>query len=166
MGTRACRQACSAQLGLHTAAPQCTTGAARHGVQRRVIGTGFEDQLRIGVVARVGIEHAVTVGQDHQQVGFHEVSHQRRQSVVVTEANLVGHHCVVFVDHRHHAQLDEGAQGAARIEVAFAVGQVVMGQQDLRGMLAVLAKTRLPGLHQAHLADGRCCLQLVHRTGA
>ncbi|MNV43546.1 hypothetical protein D3C71_1352610 [compost metagenome] len=39
-----------------------------------------------------------------------------------------------------------------------------MGQENLRGVLAVLAEARLPGLHQAHLAQRGGGLQLVHRT--
>ncbi|MCY1442533.1 hypothetical protein D9M71_589070 [compost metagenome] len=39
-----------------------------------------------------------------------------------------------------------------------------MGQQDLRGVLPVLPEARLPGLHQAHLAERGSRLQLVHRT--
>ncbi|MNT04455.1 hypothetical protein D3C72_1390340 [compost metagenome] len=150
-GTRC--QACSAQLGLHAATTQRTTGTTGHGIQARIIGTGFVDQLRIRVVARVGIEHAVAVGEDHQQVGFDQVGDQRGQGVVVTETDFVGDHRVVLVDYRHDAQLDQGAQGAARIEVTLAVGQVIVGQENLRRVPAMLGKARLPGLHQAHLAD-------------
>ncbi|MCY1449776.1 hypothetical protein D9M71_665390 [compost metagenome] len=39
-----------------------------------------------------------------------------------------------------------------------------MGQEDLRGVPAMLGKARFPGLHQAHLADRSRSLQLVHRT--
>ncbi|MOA23406.1 hypothetical protein D3C78_1440250 [compost metagenome] len=39
-----------------------------------------------------------------------------------------------------------------------------MSQKDLRGVLAMLAKARLPRLHQAHLADRSGSLQLVHRA--
>ncbi|MNY40657.1 hypothetical protein D3C86_1754140 [compost metagenome] len=43
-----------------------------------------------------------------------------------------------------------------------AVGQVFVGQQDLRGAQAVLGERRFIGLAQSHLAHGRRGLQLVH----
>ncbi len=158
------RQTRSAQLGLHTATAQRTTRTTRDGVQARIIGTGFVDQLGIGVGARVGIEHAIAVGEDHQQISLDQIRHQRRQGVVITETDLVGDHRVVFVDNRYNPQLNQRAQGAAGVQVTLAVRQVVMGQKDLRSVPAVFSEARLPRLHQAHLADGSGCLQLVHGT--
>src|SRR5450830_507208 len=159
-------QARRTQLGLHAATAQGPTDAASHGVQRRVIGAGFVDQFGMGVVARVGVEHTVAVGEDHQQVGFHQVGHQGSQGVVVAETDFVGDHRVVLVDHRDRLELHQRAQRTAGVEVALAVGQVVVGQQDLRRVKAVLGEAGFPGLHQAHLADGGSSLQFVHRAGA
>lgn len=150
-GTRS--QARSTQFGLHAATPQRTARTARYRIQRRIIGTRFVNQLRIRVVARISVEHAITISQDDQQIGLDQVGNQRRQCVVVAKTDLVGDHCVVFVDDRHHPKLDQRTQGATGIQVAFAVRQVVVGQQDLRGMPAMLGKTRLPRLHQPHLTD-------------
>ena len=154
----------STQLGLHAATAQRTTDATCHGIQCRIIGAGFEDQLGIGVVARVGVVHAVAVGEDHQQIGFHQVGYQRGQGVVVAEADFIGDHGVVLVDHRDHVEIHQGAQGTARVEIALAVGEIVVRQQHLCGTPVVLGKARLPGLHQGHLANGGSGLQLVHRA--
>lgn len=132
--------------------------------ERRVISTGFVDHLGVRVITRIGIKHAVTISQDHQQISLDQISHQRGQRIVVTEADFVRDHRVIFIDDRDHAQFHQRTQGAAGIEVAFAIRQIVMGQQDLRGMPGMLGKARLPGLHQAHLANGRSRLQLVHGT--
>jgi hypothetical protein len=120
------------------------------------------DQPGIGIAPRIGLEQTRLIGQDHQRIGFHQVGHQRAQSVVVAELDLVGDHGVILVDHRDDAHVEERAQRRARIEVALAVGHVGMREQHLRRMQAVAAKAALVALHQAHLAHGRGRLQLVH----
>ena len=41
-------------------------------------------------MARIGIEHAIAIGEDHQQIGLDQVGNQCGQGIVVTEADLVG----------------------------------------------------------------------------
>ena len=53
---------------------------------------------------------------------------------------------------------------AARIEIAPAVGEVVVREQDLRGVQAELRERRFVRLHEPHLADGGRGLQLVDRA--
>ena len=55
-------------------------------------------------------------------------------------------------------------QRRARVEIAAAVGEVVVRQQDLRGVQAELRERRLVGLHEAHLPDRGRGLQLVDRA--
>ena len=106
------------------------------------------------------------VGEDDQRIGLDQVGHQRAQGVVVAELDLVGHHRVVLVDDRHHAEAQQGGQGGARVQIAFAVGQVGVGQQHLRGAEAVRAETAFVDLRQAHLADRGAGLQFVDVGGA
>jgi len=68
---------------------------------------------------------------------------------------------VVFVDDGHHAQVQQREQGRARVQIALAVRQVGVREQDLRAGQAVLAHLGLVHLRQAHLADRRGRLQLV-----
>ena len=105
------------------------------------------------------------VGQDHQRIGFDQVGHQRAQGVVVAELDLVGDHRVVLVDDRDHAQAQQGGQGRTRVEVAFAVGQVGVRQQHLRGAQAVRAEARLVDLREAHLPYRGAGLQFVDVGG-
>ncbi|MNV22697.1 hypothetical protein D3C71_1136840 [compost metagenome] len=160
------RQTRRTQLGLHTATPQRPARTARHCIERRIIGTRFVNQLGIRIVARIGVEHAIAIRQDHQQVCLDKVRHQRRQGVVVAETDFVGDHGVILVDDRNDFELDQCAQGTAGVQVALAVGQVVVGQENLRRVPAMLGKARLPGLHQPHLADCGGSLKFVHRTGS
>ena len=46
------------------------------------------------------------------------------------------------------------AQRVAGVQVALAVGDILVRQQDLRGADAVLLERRLQPLHQPHLTDG------------
>ena len=82
---------------------------------------------RVGVAARVGGEQAGLVGEHQQQVGLHQVGHQRRQVVVVAQLDLVGGDGVVLVDDRHDALGQQRLQGVARVEVAAAVVQIGRG---------------------------------------
>ncbi len=124
------------------------------------------DERCAGVFARVGGEQADLVGEDDQGIGFDQVGDQRTQGVVVAELDLVGDHGVVLVDDGDHAQREQGAQGGAGVQIAFAVGEVGVGQQHLCRMDLMLAEAALIYLHQTHLSDRCCCLQFVHRAGA
>jgi len=64
-------------------------------------------------------------------VGLDEVGDQGdqgAQGVVVAELDLVGDDGVVLVDDRDHAQLEQGVERRAGIEVPRAVCEVVMGE--------------------------------------
>jgi hypothetical protein len=97
-------------LGQHAALADAGAGAAGHALQRRVAGARLVHELGRGL-ARVGRVQALLVGQDHQQVGFDQVGHQRAQGVVVAHLDLVGDHGVVFVDDRQHVVFEQGQQG-------------------------------------------------------
>jgi len=56
------------------------------------------DALGGGDDAGVGGEQAVDVGEQHEDVGGHQVGHEGGQAVVVAEAELTGGHRVVLVD--------------------------------------------------------------------
>ena len=105
------------------------------------------------------------VGQDDQGVGLDQIGDQRAQGVVVAELDLVGDDGIVLVDDRHHAQAQQSRQRRTRVQIAFAVGQVGVGQQHLRGTQLVGAETGFIDLRQAHLADGGASLQFVDIGG-
>ncbi len=102
----------------------------------------------------VGRQQSRRIGQQHQLVGPDEVSHQRRQPVVVPETDLLVGHRVVLVDHRHHAQLDEVLQGPPGVEVLRAVHEIERGQQHLAGQDPMRVEPVLPHAHEPVLADG------------
>src|SRR5690606_29011528 len=83
----------------------------------------------------------------------------------VTKTDFIGDNGVVLVDDRHHIQIEQGAQGAARIEIALAVGEVVMGDEDLCGLLFATGEACLPGSNQPHLPYSCSSLQFVHCPG-
>ena len=67
-----------------------------------VDGLHLVQQAGVGMFPGVLIEEAVDVGEEHQEVGAHQVADQGGQVVVVAELELVGGHGVVFVDDGHH----------------------------------------------------------------
>ena len=123
------------------------------------------DQFRIGVLARILVAEPLLIGEDHQQLGLNQVRDQRAEGIVVTKTDFIGDDSVVFVDHRHYPEVQQGTQGAAGVKVTMAVGEVVVGQQHLCGMQAKALETGLIGLDQAHLPDRRRSLLLMQGTG-
>ena len=107
-------------------------------------------------MAGVGGVETVNVGQNQQQVGVHQVGNQRRQAIVIAEdsADFVHGHHVVFVEKRHHTQLQQTLEGVANIKVGLAIGQVANGEQRLGHGDAVDGELLLIYLHQSALPHG------------
>ncbi len=150
-------------LGQHAAGADAGACAASHIFQLRIARRGLMDEFGIGMLARIGAVQAGLVGQDDQGVSFDQIGDQRAQGVIVADLDLVGGDRVVFVDDRDDLQLQQGAQGAAGVQVTLPISQVGMGEQDLGGVQAVAPKTAFIGLDQAHLANRGGGLQLVQR---
>ena len=153
-------------LGDHAAGADAAAGAAGHCFERFVAGCRFGDQRGVRVLARVGGVETGLVGQDDQRVGFDQVGDQGAEGVVVAELDFVGDDSVVLVDDRHDAEFKEGGQRRAGVQVALAIGQVVVGEQDLGGVQAVLVEGSLVGFDQSGLPDGGGSLLFVDRLRA
>ena len=80
------------------------------------------------------------MGQDNQDICIHEITDHRRQRIVVSEADFLDQHRVIFIDDGDHVVLQQGQQGVTSIEVACAGAQVLMGQKNLRHLLLKDAK--------------------------
>jgi hypothetical protein len=73
------------------------------------------DERRLGVLARVGGEQPWGVGQQDHPIGPNQVGHQRGETIVVSEADLVVGHRVVLVHDRDHAKLEKMLKGLAGV---------------------------------------------------
>lgn len=113
-------------------AAQVATSAGNHtlevGEPRHL---GDEPGRHRALLAWVGLVETVDIGQQDQSVRAHQVGHQRRQSIVVTEPNLVGGHGIVLVDDRHRMQRPQPVQGALGIGVLHPHRNIVRAQQHL-----------------------------------
>ena len=94
---------------------------------------------RLAPTDGIAVVKSLDVGEQHQQRGAEQVRDNRRQPVVVAEGGLqfLDADGVVLVDDRHGPQFQQGDQGIAGVEVAGAVFEVLGGQQDLGGVMAV-----------------------------
>jgi hypothetical protein len=89
----------------------------------------------------------------------HQVRHERREPVVVTEADLIGGHRVVLVDDRGDTELQQPGEGAVRVAVVAASGHVVEGQQHLADCVTAPTEAVGVALHEQALAHaGRSLL--------
>ena len=84
---------------------------------------------------------------------------ERRQSVVVAVADLVGRDGVVLVDDRHGAELEEAGQRAPGVKVLPAVDEVLWHEQRLGRHELVRRERIVPAAHQPGLPGGRDRLQ-------
>ena len=157
---RAARLAASI-LGSIPPRPSVAAGAAGHGLQPRVAGAAFAHERCVGMAPRIGGVQARLVGEQHEHVGLDQVRDQRAQRVVVADADFIRGDGVVFVDDRDHGEFDQRAQRRPRVQVTPAVGTVLVRQQHLRRVQAVLHEGGFVRLHETHLADGGRCLQFV-----
>src|SRR6056297_4191814 len=102
---------------------------------------------------RIGIEQAVDIAEQHQQLCACQQRHARAQAVVVAEPDLAGRDGVVFVDDGHDAAIQQCLDGIARVEEPAAVFQVVEREQKLGGAAPAIGPGFGPGLGQPDLAD-------------
>ena len=98
------------------------------------------------------VVQGVDVGEQHERVGADQVGHQGGEPVVVAKADLVGGDGVVFVDHRHDAEVQQPVQRAERVGVLAAAHEVIGGQQHLADGDAVRAEGVGVAGHQQALA--------------
>ena len=112
------------------------------------------------VAGGFGVE-AVDVGEQDQEIGAHHGGDAGGKAVVVAVADLGGGDGVVLVDHRHGAELEQGGDGRAGVEVAAALLGVAGGEQDLPGGDADLAQHLGVGAGERDLADGGGGLALL-----
>ena len=165
-GSAECGAFGGGHFGVHAACTDAAACAARHAFEVGMVGRYGRNQFGLRIFARVAVVQAFLVGQKDKGVGFDEVGHERAEGVVVAEFDFVGGNGVVFVDDGDDAFGQQGLQGAAGVEVAGAVAQVVVGEQDLGGADAVRCERGFVGLGDAGLPDGGGGLQFVDGGGA
>ena len=142
------------QLADHAAGADQAAGAAGHGLDLGRDRLDHGQVAGIRVVARVAGIEAVDVGEQDQRLGQRHDGDARRQAVVVAEADLAGGDRVVLVDHRHHAELEQGLDRGAGVQVAAPRLGVLERDQDLRGLEADPGQALLPGAGEQDLAGG------------
>src|SRR5699024_7220483 len=97
----------------------------------------------------------VHIGEQDQRVGTEQLGDERRQAVVVAEADLVGGGGVVLVDNRDGAEPQQRLERGAHVAVGLPADHVRLRQQHLAGGPAVPGEGALPGGGQQRLADAR-----------
>ena len=126
----------------------------------------IRDRFGVGIHPRIrGIE-AINIREQDQLLGFNGGGHQRREGVVVAEAQLRRRKGIVLVDHRQHPPAQQLPQGARSVLIPTAIGQVGAGQQHLRHGTTMAFHGPFVQRHQRALADGRSRLQGHHRVGS
>ena len=71
----------------------------------------------------ITVEQALLVREQHQQICLDQIGHHCRQGIVITKPQLITGHGVILIHDRHNAELQNGTQCAAGIEIALAIGQ-------------------------------------------
>jgi hypothetical protein len=121
------------------------------------------NQLGLRVVARVGGEQALLIGQQQQFIGAGEDRRQRGEIVVIADFDFGGRHGVIFVNDRHDIVIQQRAQGIAGVEETLAVFHIGAGQQHLANVNTINRKQLFPQLDKTALSHRR--QQLFRRNG-
>ncbi len=121
------------------------------------------DRLGAGRAGPARVD-SVHLGQEDEQRGARQDRHDRRESVVVAERDLVGRGRVVLVHDRDRPAGEQLAQGVADVEVGGAVRDLGGGEQDLRAEQTLAAQSPIPrGLEPA---PGRAPTRPAARAGS
>ena len=108
----------------------------------------------------------IHIRQQDQLVGAHHRGDPRAQPVIVAEADFGGRHRVVLVDHRHRAQIEQGVERGAGIEIAVRALRYRPRSEE-SAPRPILARQQVGiGLGQAHLSRRRRRLALFQAQRA
>mmetsp|Transcript_1353 Transcript_1353/g.3479 ORF Transcript_1353/g.3479 Transcript_1353/m.3479 type:complete len:437 (-) Transcript_1353:114-1424(-) len=167
---RRARQLRRAELGRHPAGAPLGAAALRRAQHREdVVHHVDRRRRRLPRLWRrggVGGVERVDVCREEEVVGADERGDERRERVVVAEAQLVHRDRVVLVDDRHDAEREEAVERRLRVEVSAAAAEAVGGEEDLRDRLRERVEERVVVPHQVRLPDRRHRLQLAQRRRA
>src|SRR6185295_15790971 len=80
------------------------------------------------------------------------------QSIVVSDADFIYCHSIVFINDGDHAEPDQRGEGMACIKKSPSIGEVVVSEQNLRHLDVEPLKRLFVCPHEPALADCRGCL--------
>ena len=89
------------EFGRHPSATERAAGACNC-IQRAIVHICSLDERRIRALTGVTVHQPVLIRENQQGIGIHQISHQCRQGVVVSQTNFIRHDRVVFVHDRQH----------------------------------------------------------------
>lgn len=103
-------------------------------------------------VACQGIQKSIGVREQHERIGVQQCRDQRRERVVVADANFVDGHRIILVDDRNQTCAQQSIERIPRIDMPHTRTEIIMRQQNLRHPDAMLRElltilfdqTRLP----------------------
>ncbi len=108
--------------------------------QRILITACFADQSCFRIAPWVFFIETVLVCKYDHGIGINKICHQACQGIVITEADFISNHRIIFIHDWNHAQLQQRGQSRTSVQVAFAIGKVIVGKQDLRCVQVKLLK--------------------------
>jgi hypothetical protein len=113
-------------LGHHAAGPD-PSGAAQRDADEVAVAPNLREPARTWL-PRITVVQPVDIREQHQPVGADEVRDQGRQSIVVTEPDLVGRDRVVLVDDGHDSHAEQLFERTLRVAMVDPAHHVVGGE--------------------------------------
>ena len=117
------------KLGDHAARADDASRIPRRAHDALVDALDALDQVRAFDLRRVRVVEPVDIREDHHKIRLDKARHERRERIVVAEANLLDRHRVVLVHDGHDPHLKQAGKRVARMEIRRAVGSVSPGQK-------------------------------------
>ncbi len=120
------------ELGDHPARSHARGGAAVGHRHYRFVEHGhFLDQVGVGIALRIGGIEPVDVGKQDHAARTRRLRHAGGEPIIVAEADFLGRHRVILVDHRHHAQREQPVEGGAGVQIAAAILEIIERDEHL-----------------------------------
>jgi hypothetical protein len=89
------------------------------------------------------------ISKNYQLICICQICHQGSQGIVVTKADLIGDNRIIFIDHWNNTQLQQSAKSRPGIKITLTIRKIIVRQQHLGGLKAMLLKSRFIGLNQS-----------------
>ena len=152
-------------LGDHAARADDASHISRDAHDALVDALDAFNQVRAFDLCRVRVVEPVDVGEDHHELRLDKACHERRERVVVAEANLLDRHRVVLVHDGHDPHLEQAGKRVARMEIRRTVGCVAPGQKHKRRSNPMLGERAGVTRRKRALPHRGRCLQARHVGG-
>lgn len=153
VGTAAYGGAGGEELGAHAPGARGGSGALSGALDVGSDAGDERDELSGRILAGVGRVEAIAIGEENEEIGIDEIGDERRELIVIADANFVDSGDIVLVDNGKNVIIEAVEERGAGVEVTLAVAEILAGEKGLSDWNGERLEGLIPELHKESLAD-------------